>query len=127
MKIGSRSFCIEHLCQPVAYRGICRGRDARRFFERLNASPGGWERALRLIISTSTWTGTIPCLFTAAAGEPRDTAYPGGHILRLQRAQGCGPELRTGGQCVRYRPVEYEAFGEAVQSIAEFWLETNRV
>lgn len=122
-------FALNTYVSPSHIAEFAREEDARRFFERLNASPGAdWERALRLIILDFHLDGHNSLPFLQRLRASRATRHtPVVMFSDSNERKDVARSYELGANAFVTKPVDYEAFGEAVQSIAEFWLEINRV
>lgn len=103
--------------------------EARRFFERLNDSPAdSWENALRLIILDFHIDGHNSLPFLKRLRSSKATRHTPIVIFSDSNERAdVQKSYELGANAFVTKPVDFEAFDEAVQSIAYFWLDNNRV
>jgi len=122
-------FALNTFVSPSHIADFAHEDDARAFFERINASAeSSWEHALRLIILDFHIDGhnSLPFLQRLRAGKvTRHT--PIVIFSDSDERADVRKSYELGANAFVTKPVDYEAFGEAVQSIADFWLDNNRV
>jgi len=103
--------------------------DARAFFARLDDLPeASWENALRLIILDFHIDGhtSLPLLKHLRASKvtrhtPVVIFSDSDEIVAVRKS------YELGANAFVTKPVDFEAFDEAVQAIAYFWLDNNRI
>lgn len=122
-------FALNTFVSPSHIADFAHEDDARAFFEQINGGPeSSWENALRLIILDFHIDGhtSLPFLQRLRAGKvTRHT--PIVIFSDSDERSDVRKSYELGANAFVTKPVDFEAFGEAVQAIADFWLDNNRV
>lgn len=122
-------FALNTFVSPAHIAQFAHESEAREFFERLNAAPpDSWGNALRLIILDFHLDGhtSLPILERLRAGKvTRHT--PIVIFSDSNERADVKKSYELGANAFVTKPVDFEAFDEAVQSIGYFWLDTNRI
>lgn len=103
--------------------------EADRFFDALNRSgDSGWQGALKLVILDFHIDGhdSLPMLERLRSG-PVTRHTPVVIFSDSNERANVRKSYELGANAFVTKPVDYEAFDETVQAIADFWLDTNRI
>lgn len=103
--------------------------EADSFFEAINRSEHpGWHTALKLVILDFHIDGqdSLPMLERLRSG-PVTRHTPVVIFSDSNERDNVRKSYELGANAFVTKPVDYEAFDETVQAIADFWLDTNRI
>lgn len=114
---------------PAHIADFAHEEDARMFFERLDeVGDASWENALRLIILDFHIDGHTSLAFLQRLRSGKATRHTPIVIFSdSDEHNDVQKSYELGANAFVTKPVDFEAFGEAVQAIACFWLDTNRI